>query len=164
MLDWTAIGTIVAILALLISTWRQIAESKRYRIAQSVELLLKLEDRFDNDEFRKIRKRAAKKLLKGDLYSAGKILDFFETIGLLLERGVLDKDMVWSSFDYWIRAYTQAADAHIKRVQNQDPTTWTYVCSLRKSMDEVQMKFGKTQFPPLTTKEIKEFLLDESVD
>ena len=41
------------------------------------------------------RSKAAYDLLAGNSLEAEPILDFFETMALLLRRGALDKEMVW---------------------------------------------------------------------
>ena len=53
----------------------------------------------------KWRRVVAEKRLKGITFpvdEALRLLDFFETIGLLVRRGYLDESDVWSTFSYWM--------------------------------------------------------------
>jgi hypothetical protein len=101
---WVAIGSIGTVLAVSIAV-RQIMLS---RLTASADLLLRLEDRFDDEGFLECRAAAAKaiknttKANKGDIED---VFDFFETIGILVRKRALDKELVWSSFFYWLHGY-----------------------------------------------------------
>lgn len=110
--EWSAIAAIAAAFAALISATglvisisHQRAESRRYRLSQSIDLLLKLEDRFDSNSFRIQRSIAARGALNGNIAALDPVLDYFETIGLLLDRSALDEEMIWSSFSDWLLKY-----------------------------------------------------------
>ncbi|HKT31617.1 MAG TPA: hypothetical protein VJS89_03875 [Gammaproteobacteria bacterium] len=167
--EWSAIAAIaatlaaiIAAIAILISIWRQIAESRRYRLSQSIELLLKLEDRFDSASFRNLRKIAARSAIEGNFAGLEPILDYFETVGLLLERGVLDEEMIWSTFSNWILNYAQIGTQYIAEVQAEDSTLWTYMMRLRDRMDEVQERITHQKYPSLTPDERENFLREEA--
>ena len=90
--SWVAIG--VSIIAL----WTQI---RRSRFTQGVDLILKLENRFEGNLIKSARKRAAKAILNNRKSPGGDVddvLDFFEMVGLFYRRHALDEDMVWCTF------------------------------------------------------------------
>jgi len=97
----------VAVLTLL-------SESKRSRFSLGIDLLLKLEERFEGQEMLRIRRKAARSLLKKSGDGIDDVLNFFKTIGLLVRKGALDGKMVWHSFSYWIHRYWLTTNEYIK--------------------------------------------------
>jgi hypothetical protein len=122
-------GTILAVIAF---TW----QVHRARFNQSIDLLFKQENDFFGPVKKLQRVKAARDLLSGQSLEAEPILDFFETMALLLRRGALDKEMVWHTFFYWIDHYFEAAKNSISERQKIDPLVWqdfvAFVATLRK--------------------------------
>jgi hypothetical protein len=87
----TSAGTILAFVTF---TW----QVRRARFNQSIDLLFRLEGDFFGPEKKLQRVKAARDLLAGQSLEAEPILDFFETMALLLRRGALDKEIVWHTF------------------------------------------------------------------
>ena len=121
-------------------------ESRRHRFAQSIELILKFDERFSSGEFMKQRDAAAK-CLKAKAYKnpaeqgakdADVVLDFFETVGYLLRRGALDERMVWHTFWHWIMGYYQAAEEYISQTRKADPTVWEDFIHLHQRMEVIE--------------------------
>jgi hypothetical protein len=85
----------------LIYASRQLTQGRE---AKKVKHLVEFVEEFEREPMAYSRKTVAEKRLKGTAYppEAQKILDFFETIGLLVRRGYLDECDVWSSFGYWM--------------------------------------------------------------
>jgi len=80
------------------------------RFSNNADLILKLDDKFNNKDFVETRKRAASLIKSGKIISENKdaiedILDFFETIGLMVKKGGLDKEIIWHTFFYNIHGY-----------------------------------------------------------
>ena len=99
-----AIGAIVT-LALI---WRQIRIA---RLALGADLIFRADEKFYH--MRKERKEAAECLLsfkKGSKDDkADDVLDFFDTIGMLVRRKSLEKEVSWSVFYWWVVGYWEAA-------------------------------------------------------
>jgi proline iminopeptidase len=102
----SAIGIIVALLAV----WVQTKQNNR---ALGVTILRELEDEFLwSDEMRRKRSSLARYLLDrkpGDPSSpdVGYMLDFFDSMGLYHNKGVIDTEMSWVMFYYWFGHYWQ---------------------------------------------------------
>src|SRR3989442_665480 len=103
-IDWAGWITAIMTAVLASAAWYGLcSESRRYRFSQNVELILKLDEKFNSPQFLEKRSRAAKclrdKSYKDDKSDAKEdaddVLDFFETVQFLLKRGALDEETVW---------------------------------------------------------------------
>jgi len=148
-------GIIISLSALL---W----QVHRARFNQSVDLLFRLENDFFGPAKKLQRVKAASDLLAGQFLEAEPILDFFETMALLLRRKALDKEMVWHTFFYWIDHYYEATRDLIASRQKLDPLVWkdfvSFVATLRKFQAERQ---GAPPYGPPGHEETKRFLEEE---
>jgi hypothetical protein len=109
------------------------------------------------------RRLVAEKRLKGTEYpdEVQHILDFFETIGLLVRRGYLDLDDVWNALSYWmLYAYADFRD-DIEQEQRDDRTYYTDFCSLIQNLQEIEKREGGTEGHP-SKDEIADFWHDET--
>lgn len=150
----TAVGVIVAILSLK----SQMASS---RFAISVDLLTKMDERFNGAEMLKKRREAATALLKKKDYGmVDDVLDFFETVGLMMRRGALDEEMVWNTFFYWSDGYWRAAQPYIQSERRGDPVVWTEL----EYLEARCLAFEKRRTKGHDTEEVsvQEFLVYES--
>ena len=62
-----------------------------------------------------------------------RVLDFFDTIGRLVDRGYLDEEDVWSEFGYWILNLNADLPmrANVDYERQQNPNEYTeYLLSL----------------------------------
>jgi hypothetical protein len=117
----TAAGVIVAV-------WGLISQLASSRFAISVDLLGKMDERFNSPGMLQKRREAATALLnKKDNGEVDDILDFFETVGLMMHRGALDEEMVWNTFFYWVDGYWRSAQPYIQSERRDDPVVWTEV-------------------------------------
>src|SRR5208337_3355624 len=99
----SALATVLAALAAAAAVWvswrgikAQNAQAKAsredFKLSLSADLSMKLEDRFNEPEHRKIRSAAARALLTNkNLIDAEDVFDFFETVGLMVRTGALTK-------------------------------------------------------------------------
>ncbi len=144
-------------------------EAKNRKQSQDIDLILKFDDRFNDDTFRKIRAAAAKSINSfraklSDKRSADKALgkttdpdillqniynisdvkedafDFFEGLGLLFRRYQIDKELVWSCFSPWVNGYWQSAKEYILEAQKEDDTVWEDFKNLYDRLAEVEKK------------------------
>lgn len=137
----------------------------RSRASFRVELILKLDDRFNSKDFRKLRTKAVKSILKKKFKDAEEIFDFFETVGLLLRKGTLDKEMVWNTFFYWIHHYWVVCEDYIANEQRDDSSTWEDFKFLHGQVIKVEKRRTKVsdQGLLLTVDDIKDFIKNESM-
>jgi len=135
--DWTAIAALAALGAALAVVY----QTYIYRFSIGADLMLKLDERFEGDEFRQKRRvaggalRAQDKNNKKDIED---VLDFFETLSLLVRRKALDKELVWNTFFYIFYGYCLYGKAHIEAEVREYPTRYQDLLWLQKELVAVE--------------------------
>ena len=105
---WSAL---VSTLALIVTISVQIAEWRRARFSRGIDTIAAMDTRFESAEFREVRKRAATYLAtKPAADPAGResvlgVLNFFETLGFLFAKHIVDAKTVWHFFGTWLLPY-----------------------------------------------------------
>jgi hypothetical protein len=142
---WTQIGAlIVQIVTIGIAIWVFRRETHQSQALLSIDLLFKLEEKFNSDTLRKARAEAASgaiSILEGqsgeeqDVRQAqaqeqvrmDEILNFFDMLGLMVKQGRLDKKYAHFQFAYWLKHYYAFTHEYIRRVQKSRPQQWKYI-------------------------------------
>jgi hypothetical protein len=104
---WSLVGTWALVVGTLYLMYWQTRISRHLNSANAV---MSLRERFDSDRMRAVRRHLADRLLRQahqDITSM-EVVNFFELIGTLTHRGVLDDDLVWEAFGTWVASYYQA--------------------------------------------------------
>ena len=80
------------------------------RKLNSANAVMDLRERFDAPRMRKARRLLSERLLAGrhDDITNLEVAAFFELIGALTHRRVLDREMVWEAFGTWTTGYYHA--------------------------------------------------------
>jgi len=109
-IDWpsvailTAISTwVLAVGTLLILLW----QVRQAQVLNSANAVMSLRDKFDSTRMRSVRRHISERLIKQaheDIASL-EVVTFFELIGTLTHRKVLNEELVWEAFGTWITAY-----------------------------------------------------------
>lgn len=113
---------------------------KQAHESEKIQHLLRFVEQFDNGPLANSRKSLAAHRLKGDddVPELDNILNFFETIGLLVKRGYLDPHDVWSMFSYWMfSVYADSRDL-IEQEQKEDPTYYGDFTSLIERLRKIE--------------------------
>lgn len=133
-LDWnmiTAVGTVVTAIVAIVAV---ILEWARSRIALNVEIALDLDRRFNSPEIREDRRKTAEAIQHGRVQDPGQVLEFFGTIGILLRKEVLDKEVLWRMFFYWLHGYHFLLKKYIEEEKKQDRTSFESLEILYKEL------------------------------
>ncbi len=142
---WIAAGSIGTV-GTLIFIFLQI---KLTRIATSSDLILRLEDRFESKEFKDKRSKAVKVIKEKNIEKIDdirEVFDFFETIGILVRRNVLDKELVWSTFFYWVYNYYFLGKEFLDSDRENFPRRYDEFVWLYKELYIIdKLKGGKTE-------------------
>jgi hypothetical protein len=124
----TAIGTWALVIGTLFLMWYQTSQARAINSATSV---MALRERFDSTQLRRARKYVAERLLhdKHDDITTMEVAAFFELLGTLTRRKVLDHELVWEAFGSWISAYYWALRSPVDliglgRERMKDPLLW----------------------------------------
>jgi hypothetical protein len=100
----TAVGTWALVVGTLVFMYWQMRQTQRLNSANAV---MALRERFDSTRMRAVRRHLADRLLRGahDDISSMEVVTFFELVGTLTHRGVLEDELVWEAFGTWIESY-----------------------------------------------------------
>ncbi len=167
-IDYNAIMAWAAIVAVLIAVITMWAESKRSRFSIGIDLILKLDNDFNNPTYKEIRKQAAVAFSSGDLSKGSNaikdIINFFEGIAFFTKSGAVDKETVWHFFFSYMYRFWHFADKYIEEERNADPTLYTacidlYLQLLRIEKRERQRLGGDVN---LSKEDLDKFLHEES--
>jgi len=97
---WLALNTalVTTIIGALANIGSSIYTVNINKKQNGLEQLLQLSGHFDKD-MRRTRKETAESFLHNTVDpDYDEIMDFYDTVGLLTKRGVLDEELVWSIF------------------------------------------------------------------
>jgi hypothetical protein len=106
-LTLTALGTWVLVIGTLFLMYWQNKQTRELNSASSV---MALRERFDSMSLRKARRHLSRRLL-GEKYDDVTNLEvgaFFELVGTLTHRRVLEEDLIWEAFGTWVSGYYYA--------------------------------------------------------
>jgi hypothetical protein len=127
--------------------------------------LLELVKEFDQEPLATYRKELAYKRLhtkEDDPYELYRILDFFETVGRLSERGYLDDEDIWHQFGYWILHIDADEDmrANVLYEQKQNPNEYATYLKLVEKLKVIDAAHGGYQ-SHLTKENVTDFYREE---
>lgn len=155
----TAIIAVTGVCALIYAS-KQLNQARE---AERVKHLVEFNREFDSEPMSNWRKIVAEQRLKGVGYpdEAQRLLDFFATIGLLVRRGYLDEDDVWSTFSYWMFNIYADFREDIEQMQRDDKNYDLDSCELLERLREIEHEMGSKDDRP-SRDEIREFWEDEA--
>jgi len=142
-----------------INVWLQNRNASKNR---SLDMLVKKEAEFEGPRMREIRRLAAKALKSGETESQAidDLLDFMESVGMLVASESLDENQAWSSFYHCFANYGHACKSIIASEQAKDATIWQDCSALLTRLDAVQMKRSRLA-RRFSQPEVEKFLSQE---
>jgi hypothetical protein len=109
-IDWfnIAVWSLIGTWALVVGTlWLMYWQTRQSQHLNSANAVMNLRERFDGTRMRAARRHLADRLLRQahqDIASV-EVATFFELIGTLTHRRLLDDELVWEAFGTWIESY-----------------------------------------------------------
>ncbi len=170
--DWSALAalaacvTAVAALVVAVTTVSQVRQqTQRVLLNSGLDSLWHFDEQWNSDGMMDARSAAAAGLLDGrPSHDIDEVLDFFDQIALLLQRGALDGEMVCYEF-YWPMAnYWFASQEYIRQVQRDAPAAWEQLAGAmpRLAAIEAQRRKRTAEASVPTKAQISEFLTAEA--
>ncbi len=156
--QWTAAFTaglfVVGVLALLYARG-QLRES--HNQAQIQHLMSFVKD-FDSEPMTNCCRIYAQNRLAGSesSFEADRLLDFFETIGLLIRRGYLDATDVWELFANDIICLHEDTRSRIRDERREDPPAYSNFVSLAERVRDIEIRNNGSLANP-TSQDLREF-------
>lgn len=156
---FTAIIAVTGVVALAYAHW-QLREA--HEEAQ-VQHLLAFDQQYRQEPMISYRKMYATKRLTGveDPPEETRLLDFFETIGLLVDHGYLSDADVWETFGNEIISLYADATEMIGRDRQEDPAEYLHFVSLAGRIESIEQEHHGTLVKP-SKEDLKEFWRDEA--
>ena len=159
---WTAFFTGVLAASTVVALIVAYQQLKEFHAESQIQHLLALEQQFDQEPMLTYRRGLAEKRLKNqdepdELYA---VLDFFETVGLLVKRGYLNESDVWNTFA--IDVFTLNSDERqvIDQQRRKDPTIYAEFNFLVERLSQIEEEnHGMGAHP--SKEEIKEYYQQE---
>jgi hypothetical protein len=158
----TAWGTVALVLATIFMIVWQIRSAKQ---TAKVQLSMQFVDRYDGNQMRESRRLLAKSLLISPINTKASeiepVIDTFESIADLLDRGWLDKGIMHNSFSLCTRYWWSVLEKHVGDMRNDYHDT-----SIYERFEELAKLYTnedtKRKVPPLTPVQIQSFLTSEA--
>ncbi|MFL9994256.1 hypothetical protein PQR34_25890 [Paraburkholderia sediminicola] len=157
----TCASALIAAGAIWVAVWSYRSQVEQSKITLAVQILMKLEDDFDNPRMRAKRARAAKALRsqpREGTADIDAILDFFEGVALYERSDAIGAEFVWHGFYLWFSYYYHLTTAYRTEVRKDDAKTWA---DLDRLYTQTSFFEGKNQPLTPTPAEQAEFLSDE---
>lgn len=156
---WYPAAVIVSSCSALISLAALFWNLRWSRLTTSVNLVLDLDDRFNN-KLKSSRKLATAKLLDGDSSSheLDAVLDFLDTVGYLAKMKVVDRDFIWETFQYWIVGYYLNAKDYIDEQRALDSTHWENLVTLYAVVQKRERRHRPGKDIEWSAADLKDFL------
>jgi hypothetical protein len=169
-IDYNAVAAyagLIAAMAAVVAIW---LEGRRARFSQGLDILLRMNDTFDSNDFKEKRQTVVNLLLKqgegsklpAQADAIDDLLNHFEVLGLLLRKRVLDEELVWAHYFVWLHYYFFSLRTYIASVRTWEPTIWDDVDWLHKRLIPLERKHRPKGSDIGPTKEtLNQFLLRE---
>jgi len=166
--NWTALIALAAVVAALaavataLAVFRQAREDgSNSRFALGVESLWRLEQMWDAPDRLDTRQQAAASLLDGHpTDDVGAVLDFFDMLALLVQRQILDREMVWHEFYWPMACYWRASQDYITTVHAREPHSWEDAGRVVTELQAIEARKSAkalAEVPP-TSSDVTDFL------
>jgi hypothetical protein len=169
-MDWNTVaalaGSVAALAAIATACvvfWQVKQEARLTRYSVGIETLLRFDENWD--DLSKVRAQAAAEIQAGNFGSyVVQVIDFFDTVGTLARKGVLDKELVWHTF-YWPMAnYWAVCQDFVRETQTSEGTaTWEDYCELMGEMKLTEAERSKRPLAAIgpSKDQVAEFMAEE---
>lgn len=159
----TAIATSVLALTSIVALAYAIMQLSQVKQSDKIRHLLSFVNEFEREPISGWRRTTAKKRLKGEEYpsEAQDLLNFFETIGLLVRRKFLDTHDVWDCLSYWMFNIYADFREDIEQEQRNDESYFRDFCKLIERLRKIEAREGSGTDRP-SKEEILEFWEEEA--
>jgi hypothetical protein len=142
---WTVLAALIVALAAAGSAAvvvRELREqTRRETLRASVDTLAHFDAEWTSEDMAGVRGAAASSLLEKRLSrDIDDVLDFFDEIAFLIDRGAVDEETVWYRF-YWSMAnYWFASQTYVERVRQDDPEAWSELRQVMPRLAAIEMR------------------------
>jgi hypothetical protein len=160
---WVAITAGVALASLFTTIYLVRQQLKFSERDLHIRTQLLLDEKFNSIRIIKARKSVANELLNHEENPWETVMEFFESMGLLLRKESLDEEMVWATFSFYITGWWEASKAFIEKKSSTDDTMYSDFKFLIERMSAMDMQKQNKNLEEVTWTEqdVIIFLKDE---
>ena len=147
----TTVAAVAACFAVAVAIWAGMKQAAMARAQTSLEFITKLEDDWLSANGQQLRANAAKDILDGvglDSKSVYELLLKLERIGLLVETGALDVEVVWSELSSTFLNYYPACSSIIDEYRQQNKLAWYNLTKLHRRLQRIERKREGSEIDP----------------
>lgn len=161
----TAIASWALVIVTIVMINRQL---RRGRSDLQMRQQTYFEDKFDSVTLINERKKLANQLLSGSPHADIKepVMDFFESVGIMLRKGYLEKELVWAGFSYFTYRWWSTCKDYItkeRELKKNDKTIFEDFQYLVDELYEFECKkrlMSRAELEP-SVSELQDFLNEE---
>ncbi len=157
---FTAVLAIATAVLAKVSYWTTKAQLQASSRALGVDIVLRLDDRFQSSEMKQVRQRVMDNLTREP--NLDPVLDFFETVGYLTREQVLDEKLVYNTFFHLVHHYRYIAKDYIAAERRESPQIWEDFLYLHEQLlkhERAKAPVGEDLVP--TTDDLADFVRAE---
>jgi hypothetical protein len=169
--EWTALlalaGMVIALAAVTmaaLAVWQVRQGAERSAFTAGLESLWHLEAHWQSPGMLATRQGAAAALLDGSpTEEVDELLDFFELVAGLVDRRVLDEEMLWQELAWPILNYWTASEEYIRKVRHDEPTMWQSAEGMVNRLLAIEARKRRRSLNDVrpSQDEVQDFLTDE---
>ena len=163
---------LIALLSIVASLAGVAIQLRRQWLLNSATMVTQLLDKYDSPQMREDRRQLASMLLEhlasgdGKMPEYAPVLGFFENVGLLARRRILDVEMLHNKFAFdlqrWYAALSRQGDLiQSYREQLDEATIYCEIDGLCAAFARIDRKLGKRGGKPVGMEAVGSFLEQE---
>jgi hypothetical protein len=146
--DWAVIAAVAAVITaaaavvVAVGVLRLTREEVRQERARGgLDSLWHFTTEWQNPDMLDTRSAAANALLSGRAsHDVDAVLDFFDEVAMLIDRGVLDPELVWYEL-YWPMAnYWSASQDYVRKTRADEPTAWEQLSGIVPRLTAIEAR------------------------
>ena len=172
-MDLNQLTVVIALTSVIVTMWAVLRQTRDTHLSLGTQILRDLENQFSASGIKKqcgkfarqYTKLRGRKLLSPNKFSENSsVFDFFETVGILLRRRVLDIELVESSFSYWFVPLWELAERDIEawRKKHENHGYWRDCGYLYARLVRYEARQRKIPARKMSRAELDNFLKDLS--
>ena len=164
---FAGIAAVAAVAMTGVVAWQLRDQARAARVATGLESSWHLEAQWNAPAMLEIRSAAATALLsRKPSRDINEVLDFFDEMVLLMDRGALDEELTAQQFYWPIANYWTASTDYVRQVQREEPAAWKKVGGLLRRLAgaEAQRRGRPLSAVLPSPDQVEQFLLDEQGD
>ncbi len=108
--------------------------------ANMISFIDSMEAKWWSPDFKQARRNVCSSQTNHIEVDHERLLGFFEDFGILYQRGVVDLDLIWEKFSYYIENYSKLLSPNVQQYQAKDRTYFSNFTLLQEKIHWLSKK------------------------